>query len=118
MEILRYVTDHHPVTVRDGAAYLAQTKVHVRTTALTIMERLRKKGLLTRKRLEGIFHYSPRQPKGELLRDLIRDFVDRTLGGSVSPFVAYLTQEKAITPEEIEELKRLIRGLEEQKEKP
>ena len=115
MVILRYVTDHHPVTVRDVAEHLAETKGHVRTTALNIMERLRKKGYLTRKRLTGVFHYSPRQGKSELLRGLVRDFVDRALGGSVSPFVAYLTQEARITTAELDELKRLVRELEEHK---
>ena len=115
MEILRYVADRHPITVRDVASHLAETKGHVRTTALNIMERLRKKGYLVRKRVDGIFHYSPRQAKVDLLRDLVRDFVDRTLGGSVSPFVAYLTQEARMTPAEMNELKRLIHELEQQK---
>jgi predicted transcriptional regulator len=112
MEILRYVADRHPVTVRDVAEHLAETKGQVRTTALNMMERLRKKGFLTRKRIGGLFHYSPRQPKGELLRGLVRDFVNRTLGGSVSPFVAYLAHEARLTEAEFDELKRLVRELE------
>ncbi len=114
MEVLRYVADHHPITVRDVADHLAETKGQVRTTALNMLERLRKKGYLARKRQQGVFHYSPRQPRGDLLQGLVRDFVDRALGGSLSPFVAYLTRDARITKEELEELKRLVLQLEQQ----
>lgn len=112
MEVLRYVADHHPVTVREVADHLAETKGHVRTTALNIMERLRRKGYLARKREDGVYRYSPRETKGELLRGLVRDFVERVLGGSVSPFMAYLTHEARITEAELEELKRLVSEME------
>ena len=89
MEILHYITEHHPVTVREVADHVAETKGHVRTTVLNIMERLRKKGHLTRRKVGGLFQYSPRVSKTELMRNLVRDFVSKALGGSVSPFVAY-----------------------------
>lgn len=111
MEVLRYITDHHPVTVRQVADHISQTKGHVRTTVLNVMERLREKGYLARKKTGGIFHYSPRLPKEELLRSLVGDFVTRTLGGSLSPFVAYLTQEAKLSREELEELRDLVRSL-------
>jgi predicted transcriptional regulator len=112
MEILRYVTDHHPVTVRDVAEYVSETKGHVRTTVLNIMERLRKKGYLARRKNDGIFEYAPTVPKGVLFRGLVRDFVDKTLGGSLSPFVAYLAEDAKLSREEIAELKKTIRELE------
>ena len=111
MEILHYVTEHHPVTVREVADHVAETKGHVRTTVLNIMERLRKKGYLTRKKAGGIFQYSARLPKGELLRNLVRDFVSKALGGSVSPFVAYLADEAEMSKEEIAELRKVVREL-------
>ena len=108
MEILRYIADHHPVTVREVADHLAETKGHTRTTALNIMERLREKGFLTRRKIGGVYAYSPSQPKAQLLRDLIRDFVDRVLGGSVEPFVAYLVQEADVSEEQLAELRALV----------
>ena len=35
---------------------------------------------------------SPKVPKHDLLRGLVKTFVDTTLGGSVSPFVAFLSE--------------------------
>ncbi len=112
MDVLRYVTDHHPVTVRQVADHVSETKGHVRTTVLNVMERLREKGYLARKKIDGVFHYSPRLPKEELLRSLVGDFVARALGGSLSPFVAYLAHEARLSESERSELRRLVQTLE------
>ena len=112
MDVLRFITDHHPLTVRQVADHFASTKGHVRTTVLNIMERLREKGYLVRRRSAGIFQYSPCAPKRQLLRRLVRDFVQRTLGGSVSPFVAYLLEDAELSEPELNELRRLVRQLE------
>jgi len=118
MEILQYVAEHHPITVGTVAAHFAERKGYVRTTLLNTMERLREKGFLVRRRLNGIFHYSPRLPRAELLRGLIRDFVNSTLSGSISPFVAYLNDEATLNEEELNELKRLVRELESKRKEP
>jgi predicted transcriptional regulator len=112
LEILQYAVDRHPVTVREVAEYAAETKGYARTTVLTVMERLRKKGYLTRKKAGGVYQYQPKLPKGELLEHLIGDFVDRVLGGSVSPFVAYLAQTGDLTEDEIARLKKAVQELE------
>ena len=91
LELLTFLHDHHPATVRDAADHLAHTRGIVRTTVLNMMSRLVTKGYLSRKRIDGIYHYSPSTPKSNLLRTLVRDFIHTALGGSVSPFVAYLS---------------------------
>src|SRR5438067_4321517 len=74
LEVLRYIQDHHPITVREVGEHLTRTKGQTRTTALNMMERLRVKGHLKREKCEGVYHYSPCQPKPQLLRSLVRDF--------------------------------------------
>ena len=111
LEILHYVQDHHPVAVRDVADHFAESHGHVRTTILNVMERLRKKGFLTRRKAEGVFQYEPRVGKADLLRSLVRDFVEKTLGGSLSPFVAYLSRDAKLSEEELKELRELVEEL-------
>jgi predicted transcriptional regulator len=111
LEILHYIHDHHPVTVRDVADHFATTHGHVRTTILNVMERLRKKGFLTRRKADGVFHYEPRVGKADLLQSLVRDFVEKTLGGSLSPFVAYLSRDAKLSDQELQELKKLVEEL-------
>jgi predicted transcriptional regulator len=111
LEILHYVQDHHPVTVRDVADHFAETHGHVRTTVLNVMERLRKKGFLIRKKSGGLFQYEPRVGKADLLQSLVRDFVDKTLGGSLSPFMAYLSRDAKLSESELDELKQVVSEL-------
>jgi predicted transcriptional regulator len=115
LEVLRFIHDHHPVTVREVADHFAARKGHVRTTILNVMERLRKKGFLTRKKSGGSFCYSPRERKADLFHSLVDQFVRGSLGGSVSPFVAYLVRDAVLSNEEIQELKRLVSELEQKK---
>jgi predicted transcriptional regulator len=111
LEILRYVADHQPTSVREVAEHAARTKGLARTTVLTVMERLRRKGFLRRKKIGGLYRYCPKLPKGELLRDLTHDFVERVLEGSLSPFMAYLAEAENLGDEELEKLKQLVREL-------
>jgi predicted transcriptional regulator len=111
LAILRYIQDHHPVSVRQVAEHLAETRGVTRTTALNMMERLREKGFLTREPVEGVYHYSPSVSKPQLLRELVRDFVTQVLGGSPEPFVAYLVEEAELSDSEVERLQERVREL-------
>src|SRR5437773_6616573 len=112
-EVLEYIVEHHPVSVREVASRFAETHNRARTTTLTLMERLRQKGYLRRRKVKGVYRYTSRQPKSELMHGLVRDFVQSALGGSVSPFMAYLAKEARLTREELLHLKRLVSKLEE-----
>jgi len=115
LEALRFVTDHAPVTVRAVAQDWGEPRGLARTTILTMMERLRKKNFLTRWKSEtepGAFLYGPVQEKSVLMRGLVQDFVERTLGGSLSPFVAYLADARGLTDKEQADLSRLIASME------
>lgn len=63
---------------------------------LTMMEHMTKKGLLTRKKIDNVFHYSPKQPLSEVLKNLVGDFVNGVLGRSVVPLAVYLNQSQPL----------------------
>ena len=111
-EVLRYVADHCPATVREVADHFAATKGHTKTTVLNMMERLRDKGFLARESVDGLYRYAPTQPAAEMLRDLVRDFVDEMLGGSLEPFAAYLAQRPKVSDAEIARLRETVTLLE------
>ena len=108
LTLLRYVTDYAPVTVREAAAQFGEPHGLARTTILTMMERLRTKGYLTRRKDAGAFEYRPVVAKTELMQTLVHDFVEKTLGGSLSPFVAYLTDAKGLSERELSDLRKLL----------
>ena len=115
LKLLSYINDHHPITVRDVAEHFARSDAYARTTVLTLMERLRGKGHLVREQIDGLQRYSPAVPKESMEQSLVRDFVSRALGGSVSPFVAFMAREAKVTDEELDDLKRLVAELEKQR---
>ena len=116
LEILRYVAERAPLSVRDAADQFGESHGLARTTILTVMERLRKKGYLSRRKVERIYVYSPVISQSQLLQGLVRSFVEKTLGGSLTPFVAYLAESKRLSPKEVAALKALMEEMEEPEE--
>ena len=62
--------------------------------------------------MRGVYEYSPAVTKAELLRTLVKEFVEKTLGGSLSPFAAYLAQANNLSQDELTELKKTVEELE------
>jgi len=115
-KILQYVAEHHPVSVREVADHMAAHKGLARTTVLTVMERLRAKGFLVRRKHGDVYHYSPQKPISELRQGLVQRFVDEMLNGALSPFFAYLSRSGKVSDEQLCELKKLVRDLESRRE--
>src|SRR5713226_1520929 len=111
LEVLRYIADRAPVTAREVAEGYGQGHGLAKTTVLTVIDRLRRKKYLTRKRREGLFYYTPRVPKNELLQKLVQEFVGKVLAGSVSPVFAYLAHGHPLTESDLDELQHLVEAL-------
>ncbi|HWD38737.1 MAG TPA: BlaI/MecI/CopY family transcriptional regulator [Fimbriimonas sp.] len=112
-EVLRFIAERGSASVTEVGEHLAATKGQARNTALTMMERLRKKGFLTRKKSDGIFQYSPFTGKDALLTSFVEDFVDGVLGGAITPLVTYLGSRTEVDAGQLQELLRLARSLDE-----
>ncbi len=111
MELLRYIADQPPMTVRDVASHFEKEKGLARTTVLTVMERLRKKGYLKRAKNKGIFEYSPKFNTGDIIGRKVSEFIERTLNGSVSPLFSHFLKNKNLSEQEIQILKNLAAKL-------
>jgi predicted transcriptional regulator len=118
LALLTWLAEHPSVTVGEVAEQYGAARQLARSTVLTMMERLRKKGHLTRRRVQGVFRYSAGAGPEDVLKDAVGTFVTRTLGGSVSPFVAYLSDAADVTPEELAELEDLVARLQTRSRKP
>jgi predicted transcriptional regulator len=117
LEILEYLTAHPGSTVRDVAAGFGEERGFARTTVLTLMERLRQKGHLTRRKVGGVFQYTAREKRMTLLSRMVSDFVEKTLGGSLEPFVAYLAGKPKVSRQELEELREIVEKLDDKNNK-
>jgi predicted transcriptional regulator len=113
LALLRHIADHAPVSVSEVAQGYGLPRGLARTTVQTMMERLRRKGRLTREKARGSYRYRPAEAKADLQQGLVRDFVQRALGGSLEPFVSYLMGDARLTGEEARVLEGMVRRMEE-----
>jgi predicted transcriptional regulator len=117
LALLRFVHAVGHATVGEAVERFGQPRGLARSTVLTMMERLRKKGHLGRRQVAGVYQYAPRTAPGAAVRQAVQTFVDRTLGGSITPFVAYLAERTALSDDEIAELESLLARLQRQRRK-
>ena len=111
LALLKHIADAGGATVGEVADAFAVDRGLARSTVLTMMERLRKKGLLVRRLDQGVYRYRARATSAELMRGVVERFVERNLGGSVSPFLAYLSGAGELSDDELDELTDLVSRL-------
>jgi len=116
LALLRHVAEAGPITVGEVAEGWGARHGLARSTVLTVMERLRAKGYLVRRRVDGVYRYRSVEGAAALLRGVVGEFVEKALSGSVSPFVAYLAEApREVSEEDLERLEGLVRSLRERK---
>jgi predicted transcriptional regulator len=106
--LLRHVAEHGPATVGEVADSYGVERGLARSTVLTMMERLRQKGFLSRRLSGRVYRYASRASAADLLKSAVRDFVRQTLDGEVSPVVAYLVEDAEVSDAELAELEALV----------
>ncbi len=112
LSLLRYLAEHQPATVGEVAADFGAEQSLARSTVLTMMERLRTKGYLRRRQIEGVYQYRATTAPAVAMRRAVDSFVQNTLHGSVSPFVAWMAERGEVSDEELAELNALVERLE------
>lgn len=78
-------------------------------TIKTMLNRLVKKKALGFRKSSNSYLYRSLLSEQECQRQATRSFVSRVFGGSFSPVIAHFLQDEKLTPEEIAELRRLLR---------
>lgn len=79
-----------------------------RTTVLNLVDRLEKRGWFARRKVDGVFRYTPTVDRETAASNVAAEFVDAFFSGSASELVMSLVGSKRISPEEIEHLRKLL----------
>jgi BlaI family penicillinase repressor len=108
LEIMKVVWERETATVRDVYETLLARRKVAYTTVMTMMKILENKGYLRRKQVDRAYVYRPTQPKNRVIGAMVRDFVNRVFNGSAEPLLVHLIEDRGLTPEELEEIRRLI----------
>ena len=111
LALLRHIADRGQVSVGEAADEFGAARGLARSTVLTMMERLRGKGHLARQLVDGVYRYRARASSADLLKSAVQRFVERNLDGSVSPFLAYLSEPGRLSDEELKELEAIVNRL-------
>ncbi|MCF8360216.1 MAG: BlaI/MecI/CopY family transcriptional regulator [Prolixibacteraceae bacterium] len=115
LEILNILWEKEPQTVKDIHEKLAEIKEVGYTTTLKIMQNMHAKGFLRRK-LNGKSHlYSTITKKEETQGRLLDRFLDSAFSGSASGLVMQLLGNKKTSKQELDEIKRIIDKMENEK---
>ena len=83
-------------------------------TVKTLITRLlRKKAIAGRREAEG-YLYRPLITRSDYVQSESQNLVDRLFDGEVAPLVAHFAEHRALTPKDIQHLKKLISDLEDE----
>lgn len=108
-DILRTLWKAGQLSVREVHDLLKITYNWAYTTTKTMMDRMVKKGLLSRESFHGIFVYKPLITRPAGLVRMVQFFADRVLEMDTGSVVSLFARSKTLTPEEIEELNALLK---------
>ena len=106
---MKIVWGRESATVRDVYEALLERRKVAYTTVMTMMKILEQKKYLKKTLADRAHVYRPAQPKGQVIGDMVRDFVNRVFNGSAEPLLVHLVEEHDLTSEDLEEIARLRR---------
>jgi BlaI family transcriptional regulator, penicillinase repressor len=109
LELMKIVWRHdEPVTVRDVYEELRARRAVAYTTVMTSMKTLEQKGHLKASQQDRAYLYRPARPKQQVIREMVREFVNRVFNGSGRPLVLHLLEGDQISESELREITQMM----------
>ena len=109
LELMKIVWRHdEPVTVRDVYEELRTQRPVAYTTVMTSLKTLEQKGHLKSTQQDRAYLYRPARPKQQVIKEMVRDFVNRVFNGSSQPLVVHLLEDDQISEAELREITRML----------
>lgn len=109
LEIMKIVWERESATVRDVYEALLEKRKVAYTTVMTMMQILERKKYLKRTKADRAWLYKPAQPKGRVIADMVREFVNRVFNGSAEPLLVHLVEEHNLSRKDLDEIARMRR---------
>jgi BlaI family transcriptional regulator, penicillinase repressor len=110
LEIMKVVWRLGPATVRQVYEDLLKQRKIAYTTVMTMMNILETKGFLKKSSGEKAFVYKPSKPEKQVVRAMVREFVDRVFNGAAEPLLLHLVEDDQLSKEELDEIRRSIKS--------
>jgi BlaI family penicillinase repressor len=111
-EVLKALWQVGPATVREVLNELHARGRHVAyTTVQTLLTRLEQKRYVTSDKRDLAHVFRARVSRDRVTRSRLKNLVSQLYDGAAGPLVLQLVRTERLTPEEIEELQKLIERL-------
>ncbi len=88
---------------------IGQRRSVTRTTVLNLVDRLEKRGWLTRRKIEGQYHYFAAIGREATAQRMATEFLDDFFGGSAGDLVLSLLGSKRLKPQDVDRIRRLLK---------
>ncbi len=108
LRILRVLWARGASTVREVLDALPADPPTGYTTVLKLLQNMTEKGLVRRDERERTHVYEAAINEQKTQRDLLKDLMDRAFGGSAASLVIQALSMKRASPEELEEIRKLL----------
>jgi predicted transcriptional regulator len=112
LEILSVLWEQGRATVREVYEALNKQKPMMYTTVLKLLQIMQEKGLVERDEHNKAHIYAAAIPKTETQKNLVADMLERVFRGSAAQLVQHVLEAKHTSPEELKEIRKLIRQAE------
>jgi len=112
LAILRVLWERGASTVRDVHDELNRHTPTGYTTVLKLLQIMTDKGLVVRDESQRAHIYEARYSEQKTQRQLLTDLADRAFGGSSAKLVMQALSGRKATPEELDEIRDLLKRLE------
>ena len=109
LTIMKILWQRGRSTVREVYEELRKERPLAYTTVLTMMGILEHKRYVKRTAGERAYIYSPTRPQEQVVGGLVNDFVNRVFDGSAKPLLVHLIENRDLSEQELQELRKLIR---------
>jgi BlaI family transcriptional regulator, penicillinase repressor len=110
LEIMKVVWQLEKATVRQVYETMLERRRIAYTTVMTMMNILEQKGYLKKQQHDRAYVYQPSQPQKQVIRSMVREFIDRVFNGSAEPLLVHLVEDQRLTENDLEEMRRSIKS--------
>ncbi|HMJ57538.1 MAG TPA: BlaI/MecI/CopY family transcriptional regulator [Gemmatimonadales bacterium] len=108
LAILRVVWDKGEATVQDIWEALHPERGLAQTTIATMLSRLERRGVVTRRAQARQYHYRAAVTEPEVQHSMVGELTERLFDGDVTALVQHLLQGEDVSPGDIAKIRELI----------
>ena len=105
---MKLVWKRETATVRDVYEALLEKRKIAYTTVMTTMNILEQKGYLKKAQQDRAYVYQATKPQKQVIRGMVREFVDRVFNGSAEPLLLHLVEDSRLSKTDLEDIRRMI----------